>query len=55
LGQEVVKPLESKYSEMDRDALAQLRELEDKNRRLKRIVAQQMLALDELKDLLSKK
>lgn len=45
----------SKYGEMDRDELARLRELEDENRRLKRIVAQQVLDLDALKDLLSKK
>lgn len=45
----------NKYSEMDRDELARLRELEDENRRLKRIVAQQVLDIDALKDLLSKK
>jgi putative transposase len=45
----------SKYGEMDRDELARLRELEDENRRLKRIVAQQVLDIDALKDLLSKK
>lgn len=45
----------NKYGEMDRDELARLRELEDENRRLKRIVAQQVLDIDALKDLLSKK
>jgi putative transposase len=40
---------------MDRDELQRLRELEDENRRLKRIVAQQVLDIDALKDLLSKK
>lgn len=45
----------SKYGEMDRDELTRLRELEAENRRLKRIVAQQVLDLDALKDLLSKK
>lgn len=40
---------------MDRDELARLRELEDENRRLKRIVAQQVLDIDALKDLLTKK
>ena len=45
----------SKYGEMDRDELNRLRELEDENRRLKRIVAQQVLDIDALKDVLSKK
>lgn len=45
----------SKYGEMDRDELARLRELEAENRRLKRIVAQQVLDIDALTDLLSKK
>ncbi len=40
---------------MDRDELSRLRELEEENRRLKRIVAQQVLDIDGLKDLLSKK
>ena len=40
---------------MDRDELARLRELEDENRRLKRVVAQQVLDIDALKDLLTKK
>jgi putative transposase len=40
---------------MDRDELSRLRELEEENRRLKRIVAQQALDIDGLKDLLSKK
>lgn len=45
----------NKYGEMDRDELSRLRELEDENRRLKKIVAQQVLDIDGLKDLLSKK
>ena len=45
----------SQYGEMDRDELSRLRELEAENRRLKRIVAQQALDLDALKDVLSKK
>ncbi len=45
----------NQYGEMDRDELSRLRELEDENRRLKRIVAQQVLDIDALKDLLSKK
>lgn len=45
----------SQYGEIDRDELSRLRELEDENKRLKRIVAQQVLDIDALKDLLSKK
>jgi len=45
----------SQYGEMDQSELKRLRELEDENRRLKRIVAQQVLDMDALKDLLSKK
>jgi len=45
----------SQYGEMDQSELKRLRELEDENRRLKRIVAQQALDMDALKDLLSKK
>ena len=45
----------SQYGEMDRDELSRLRELEEENRRLKKIVAQQVLDMDALKDLLSKK
>jgi putative transposase len=44
-----------KYGEMDRDELSRLRELEEENGRLKRIVAEQVLDIDALKDLLSKK
>jgi putative transposase len=39
---------------MDRDELRRLRELEEENRRLKRVVAQQVLDIDALKDLLTK-
>jgi len=45
----------NQYGEMDRNELSRLRELEEENRRLKRIVAQQVLDIDALKDLLSKK
>lgn len=45
----------NQYGEMDRDQLSRLRELEEENRRLKRIVAQQVLDIDGLKDLLTKK
>ena len=55
VGQSTVYRWQSKFGEMDRDELARLRELEDENRRLKRIVAQQVLDIDALKDLLSKK
>lgn len=37
------------------DELSRLRELEEENRRLKKIVAQQVLDIDALKDLLTKK
>ena len=45
----------NQYGEMNRDELSRLRELEDENRRLKRIVAQQVLDIDALKDYLAKK
>mgnify|MGYP001115173743 CR=1 FL=1 len=45
----------SQYGDMDQAELKRLRELEDENSRLKRIVAQQVLDIDALKDLLSKK
>ena len=45
----------SKYGGMDRNELRRLRELEEENQRLKRIVAQQALDIDALKDVVSKK
>ncbi len=45
----------SKYGGMERSELQRLRELEEENRRLKRIVAQQALDIDALKDVASKK
>ncbi len=45
----------SKYSGMDTTQLQRLRELEAENARLKKIVAQQLLDNDALKDLLGKK
>lgn len=45
----------NQYGGMDRNELSRLRELENENRRLKRIVAQQVLDIDGLKDLLTKK
>jgi len=45
----------SKYSGMETAALQRLRELEAENARLKRIVAQQALDNDALKELVSKK
>ena len=45
----------NKYGGMDRNELRRLRELEEENRRLKRIVAQQALDIDALKDVVSKK
>jgi putative transposase len=45
----------NKYGGMDRNELRRLRDLEEENRRLKRIVAQQALDIDALKDVVSKK
>ena len=44
----------SKYRDMDQGSLRRLRELEAENSRLKKIVAQQALDLDALKDLVGK-
>jgi putative transposase len=45
----------SKYSGIETSDLQRLRELEAENSRLKKIVAQQALDLDALKDLVAKK
>ena len=45
----------SRFGEMNREELRRLRELEAENARLKRIVAQQALDIDGLKDVVSKK
>ena len=45
----------SKYGGLDTSELQRLRELETENARLKKIVAQQVLEMDVLKDLASKK
>jgi putative transposase len=45
----------SRFGEMNREELRRLRELEAENTRLKRIVAQQALDIDALKDVASKK
>jgi putative transposase len=45
----------SKYGGMKVDELKRLRELEQENARLKRIVANQSLEIDIIKDVLSKK
>lgn len=45
----------SKYGGLDTSELHRLRELEAENTRLKKIVAQQVLDIDALKDLVSKK
>lgn len=45
----------SRFGEMSREELHRLRELETENARLKRIVAQQALDIDALKDVVSKK
>ncbi len=43
-----------KYRDMDQGSLRRLRELEAENGRLKKIVAQQAIDLDALKDLVGK-
>ncbi len=45
----------SKYGGLDTSELQRLRELEAENARLKKIVAQQVLDIDALKDLVAKK
>lgn len=45
----------SKYGGLETSELQRLRELEAENTRLKKIVAQQVLDIDTLKDLVSKK
>lgn len=45
----------SRYGEMEAAELQRLKELEGENNRLKRIVAQQALDIDALKELLAKK
>ena len=45
----------SKYGGLDTSELQRLRELEAENARLKKIVAQQVLDIDALKELLTKK
>ena len=45
----------SKYSGIETSELQRLRELETENSRLKKIVAQQALDIDGLKDLVAKK
>ena len=44
----------NKYRGMDKSQLRRLKELEQENSRLKKIVAQQALDIDALKDLLGK-
>jgi putative transposase len=44
----------SKYKGMDQASLKRLRELEAENSRLKKIVAQQVMDIDALKDLAGK-
>jgi len=45
----------TKYGDLDTSELQRLRELEGENSRLKKIVAQQALDIDALKDLVAKK
>jgi putative transposase len=46
--------LASKYRDMDQEPLRRLRELEAENSRLKKIVAQQAIDLDAMKELVGK-
>lgn len=45
----------NQYEDMDQSQLRRLRDVQEENRRLKKIVAQQALDMDRLKDVLSKK
>ncbi len=45
----------SKFGGMDLSEMRRMKELEEENRRLKKIVAQQAMDIDALKDVVSKK
>jgi putative transposase len=55
LSENTIYRWKSRFGEMNREELHRLRELEAENARLKRIVAQQALDIDALKDVVSKK
>ncbi len=55
MAEQTVYRWRSKYGGLDTSELHRLRELEAENSRLKKIVAQQVLDIDALKDLVSKK
>lgn len=55
LSEQTVYRWRSKYGGLETSELQRLRELETENARLKKIVAQQVLDIDALKDLVSKK
>lgn len=55
IAEQTVYRWRSKYDGLDTSELQRLRELEAENSRLKKIVAQQALDIDALKDLVSKK
>jgi putative transposase len=55
LAEQTVYRWRSKYAGLGTSELQRLRELEAENSRLKRIVAQQVLDIDTLKELVSKK
>jgi putative transposase len=55
IAEQTVYRWRSKYGGLDTSELQRLRELEAENSRLKKIVAQQALDIDSLKDLVSKK
>ena len=45
----------SKYGGMDASMMSRLKELEDENRRLKKMVAEEQLQADVLKEVMAKK
>jgi putative transposase len=55
LAEQTIYRWRSKYGGLGTSELQRLRELEAENSRLKRIVAQQVLDIDTLKELVSKK
>ena len=55
MSEQTVYRWRNKYGGLETSELQRLRELETENARLKKIVAQQVLDIDALKDLVSKK
>lgn len=55
ISEQTIYNWKAKYGGMDVNELQRVKELEDENARLKRIVANQALQIDAVKDLLEKK